>query len=97
MYQIYQAIEHGNLRRLKDSIENMKEYANTHPGDRKYLDVCYLQNEMSLSGRKRTFYFMGLLAYAAVRGRKNMVEELILSKASMYKDFSIKIIYLFMQ
>lgn len=78
----YQAIEHGSLRKLKDSIENMKKYSNTCPGDKGYLDVCYLQHEMSLSKRNRTFYYMGLLAHAAVCGQKIMVEELIRSKAS---------------
>ena len=43
----------------------------------KSLDVCYLQSGMSLSKRKNTVYFMTLLSYAAVHGRKSMVEELL--------------------
>ena len=86
-----QAIEHGSLRKLRDSIENMKKYANTCPGDKEYLDVCSLQCELSLTKRKRTFYYMGLLAHAAICGQKNMVEELIRSKAS--KDFLIYLFY----
>lgn len=86
---IIQAIKHGSLRKLKDSIENMKKHAGTCPGDRGYLDVCFLQHEMSLKQRKRTFYYIGLLAHAAICGQKNMVEELIRSKASKdYDSFS---------
>ncbi len=56
----------------------MKKNADSRPGN-EYLDVCYLQHEMSLSQRKRT---LGLLARAAVCGQKEMVEELIHSNAS---------------
>ncbi len=67
---------------LKDSIENMKKNADRCPGDQGYLDVCYFQHEMSLRKRKRIYYYMGLLAHAAICGHKDLVEELIRSKAS---------------
>lgn len=50
--------------------------------DANYLDVCHLQSELSLSQRSRTYYYMTLLAHAAVRGQKKMVEELLHNKAS---------------
>lgn len=51
----------------------------------KFLDACYLQFELSLSQRKRTSYYMSLLAHAAVHGQKSMVEELLSNGAS--KEF----------
>ena len=51
------------------------------PRSNRYLDICCLHYEMSLSNRKRTFYFMTLLAYASIHGRKDMVQELIKSGA----------------
>ena len=87
-----QAIKHGNLRNLEDSIENMEKHAGTCPGPEGYLDVCYLQQEMSLSLRERTYYYMGLLAHAGICGHQNLVKKLIEKKASKnenritYKD-----------
>ena len=60
----------------------MKKHVDKCPGDQGYLDVYYLQHKMSLRKRKRTFYYMGLLAHAAICGHKDLVEELIRSKAS---------------
>lgn len=73
------AIEHGSQRRLKDSIENMKNCATD---ETEFLDVCYLQFAVSFSERKRTSYYMTLLAHAAVHGQKDMVKELLGNKAS---------------
>ena len=75
----FQAIEHKSERKLKDSIENIKS---TAPDVTKCLDVCFLQRTMSVSERKPTLHYMTLLAYAAVKGQKNMVEELLANKAS---------------
>ena len=78
----FKAIEHGSQRRLKDSIENLKRSA---ADETKCLDVCHLQFTVSFSERKRTSYYMTLLAFAAVHGQKDMVKELLENKAS--KDF----------
>ena len=81
----FQAIEYNSLEKLKESVESMEKHATDKT---KYLDVCYLQSEMSLSRRRHTFYFMTLLSYAAVHGHKNMVKELIERGAS--KDFDLQ-------
>ena len=58
----------------------MRKYA---PGDiGSWLDVCYLQSEVSLCERKRIIYYMGLLSHAAICRQKDMVELLLQKGAS---------------
>ena len=80
-YSWMQAIEHKSQSKLIDSIQKMEKC--TKPGCNGYLDVCYLQCEHSLHHHgKRSYCYMTLLAYAAVKGQKVMVEALIKNKAS---------------
>ena len=71
---LMQAIEHGNLNRLHDSVKQMRKNANGREG---YLDVCYLQSVLSPYKRKNTVYCMTLLAHAAVQRNKSMVDVVI--------------------
>ena len=72
-----QAIQHGNLNKLHDSIRQMKKNAGSCPGETHCLDVCYFQSVLSPAKRRNTVYCMTLLAHAAVQRNKNMVDVLI--------------------
>lgn len=67
------------MRRLEDSVKEMKAHANlTFPEAQKFLDVCYLQSAVAISGQgKPTLYYMTLLAHAAVNKQKKMVKYLL--------------------
>ena len=62
--------------------EMMKYFADTHPNEKGFLDVFYNEFEMSKYRRKFTRYFMGLLSFAAVKGRKDFVQALMVEGAS---------------
>lgn len=66
-----------------NSITEMKKYyTETHPDDERYLDVFQNELVMSKYKRKNTHYFMGLLSFAAVNGRKEFVQTLLAEGAS---------------
>ena len=79
-----QAIEHGNMTKMKDSIHEMKEAAGTCPGSEDYLDVHYLQSVVSKRKGRSTLYYMTLLAYSAIHNQKGMMELLINEGASKH-------------
>lgn len=81
-YLYLQAIKNGSMRKLKDSIEAMKTNADSCPGIKKYLDVCYLQSVVSPRKKATTLFYMTLLAHAAVQKQKMMVKILLDSGAS---------------
>ena len=59
----------------------MKAHAGSrYPGTGKYLDVCYLQSVITMA--KPAFYYMTLLAHAAVHKQKEMVKYLLRMGAS---------------
>ena len=74
-----QAIEQGNLKKLQESVEQMRKNAPSREG---YLDICYFQSVWSRYKHKNTVYCMTLLAHAAVQRNKDMVDVLINHGAS---------------
>ena len=50
----------------------------------RYLDVCIRQVVVSRHKRVRCYYYMSLMAYAAIHSQKAIVDLLINKKASKY-------------
>lgn len=100
LYYVTQAIERGNFKKMKDSIQKMKEVAGACPSADDYLDVYYLQSVVSKRKGKRTLYYVTLLAYSAIHNEKGMLELLISEGASMFPlltlFFGVMTLYVFL-
>ena len=75
---LIQAIERGNLKRLKELVEIMKQTADSEAQSTKgsCLNACALQSMTSLCKGEPVMFYMTLPAYTAVMGQTEMVNLL---------------------
>ena len=88
---IMQAIENGNVKKFTSAIDSMHTAVQSAEDTRsmlalrsRYLDICIRQVVVSRHKRVRCYYYMSLMAYAAIHSQKAIVDILIDMKASMY-------------
>ena len=74
-----QAIETENVEKFSGALGSMHVALRRH---RRYLDVCIRQVVVSKHKRVRCYYYMSLLAYAAIHNRQKIVDILIKGNAS---------------
>lgn len=80
-----QAIGNGNLKRLKELVDVMKQIADSELSIKgSCLNVCSLQSAVPHCKREPVVFYTTLLAYAAVMNEKEMVKFLIHAGTGTY-------------
>lgn len=74
------------MKKFSSTLDGMAAVFEKYPSntalDERFIDVCITLPVVSRHTRKRCFYLMSLLAYAAIHNQKAMVDILIARNAS---------------
>ena len=90
-HPLTQAIECGNVKKFSSTLDGMADVFKDNPSNSAlndgFIDVCIVSPVVSRHTRRRCYYFMSLLAYAAIQSQKTMVDILIARNASKLSLF----------